>query len=341
MGPANRLKAAMSHQPLKISDLFSRFHKARATERAEQDAAFQLLLQKREWQDLLPVTAGAIIAEDAFPPEAARNAINICTAYYLWRQSRKRTIYRIKQETAAIIRKTSLSFVPESPPPSWENGVIVLESPNPDTPLYRDIFSICAYQTQDKNKTLRYFFSGLKTPDGITTFGLRSDLRKINDKMAAEGRLLDLDLVTDALEGPEPPERQQEALDSFRFVFAASYYIANPSEREHIKVSHLADGPREKKKTSVKKKKNPQREQSPYGPTPSYTSARRCRLKGQKAARSGSWTNPALSFPLPSYRLILSGCPLGKSFLSTPMIRTGGGERTNWSEVRSSIRQSK
>lgn len=206
---------------------------------------------------MLPQTIGTMLAMSCLPAEIT-TGVNFGTAFYLWwsAPAHRRTVYKMKPETAEQIRAVGLSFIPETPPVNWQNGVIVIESTNPAQPLFRDFFSVCAYFVQDKNANFRYFFAGLRYPDGARTFGIPADIGKVNDKLAKEQKLLDLPCMDDFLnEGrTETRTEQEEALDFIRFVFSASYYILNPGNRDYINIKR-SDGPLQRDPKSGKKDK--------------------------------------------------------------------------------------
>lgn len=190
---------------------------------------------------MIPQIAGAALSADASLPCFSTVNVNFGTAFYLWwnTAAHLRTIFRIRPRTAEALRSVNLSFVPETPPESWKNGVIVIESSDPSQPLFRDFFSLCAYFAQDKEKVYRYFFAGLRYPDGARVFGLKANTGKMNEKMAKNHMLLDLPSVNEFLdEGvTETVAQQHEALDMIRFVFATSYFILNPERVDVTKTS--------------------------------------------------------------------------------------------------------
>ncbi len=200
-----------------------------------------------------PVGSSVKILEKlGYEPDDWHVMVNFVVPHLIWWQSHNRTMWRITQETADYLKKVNLSFIPETPPPTWTGGSILLESRSFNQPFLHDIFSLVCYHTKDSKGKEKYFFAYLKYPDGEASFSIDADLFKLNKKITESGEIFSESLMfDDALRSDYPAEMRREAYDIIRFVFATSYFIDSD---KHINIVRESGPPRRNKKGKVIKK---------------------------------------------------------------------------------------
>jgi hypothetical protein len=184
-----------------------------------------------------PHASLANLAAHQLKPGSQPVMINVLGLLASWWAIPKRPIYRITQESAEYLRRVNLSFIPEQSPESWGGDAIVLESTS-QKPIIDNYFSVGAYRMQAiTSKEYRYYFVCLNIDGSASSFSVSSDTGKVNNRMAKDGALLDVEIMRGSgLLSEYTGAEQISALFVMRFVFAASYYIQNAGELPHVSV---------------------------------------------------------------------------------------------------------
>ncbi|MBN1892320.1 MAG: hypothetical protein JW780_06015 [Clostridiales bacterium] len=208
-------------------------------------------LGKREFPaNITPLTAASFY----YPIEMVMKLpilANVAAGFSLWWKGNNRFIITLSEDTAAYLRRVSLSFVPDRPPALWEAGSIVIESRKQD-PIIENIFSINAYQTLNAQQKPRYYFTCFDTNGGALNFSISTETGTLNQKIAQSGSLLEAPFLNDLeYQSSAGPAIQQTAFTVLVFVFAASYYIENG---DYLDFQEINGPPRKKENGRVEKK---------------------------------------------------------------------------------------
>jgi len=206
----------------KISDYFKLYLRSKIKDDLSKNPFEISQIYTEEYLDHVNEKYKKKFTEEELNRSRIRTGIMI-NNYINWKRSKNRIIWRISKETSEYINSINMSFVPTTPPKTWEHETITIESLN-KTPIIENFVSIsCGYiDFQElkrygmimitKEKTIGYF---LYNPNDNTTI----------DKWAK---------------------------DLLKYVFAFSYYIENPRSeiREIGKGGKKKIGPKSKKKYS-------------------------------------------------------------------------------------------
>lgn len=161
-----------------------------------------------------------------------------------WWQS-GRTIWSVCRETAAEVARTGVNFLPETPPASWSNGCIILEGKG-GQPLFDDIVSLAAWVEARPESLSSNYWLATFLADGQCAFcsfpcrqpQLNEASRKRHGLAVDSAELIpDLDGNT----SPPDPARSAEVVKTLEFLFAFSFYAADP-ERAGWQEGKTEDG---------------------------------------------------------------------------------------------------
>ena len=170
-----------------------------------------------------------------------------------WWHGRDHRIHRVKQETAEYLRTVNLSFIPESPPPSWKGNVIVIDGRGHD--LIPEVSQIAMLYWPFNGKP--NYTAVLNYPplgNLIYTFG--ADTGKLNVRLMEDNEILTEEDLSDLSVSGDAEALADEIVGlvfrAIKFALAFSYYLEFPdiahSERSMGQPRRNAKGKALKKK---------------------------------------------------------------------------------------------
>ncbi|MCB2189328.1 MAG: hypothetical protein KQJ78_23160 [Deltaproteobacteria bacterium] len=190
-----------------------------------------------------PLLAGGAVAAD-IAPELGSIGINVGALFCSWWTSDHRTVWVMEPDTAALVRDTSIRFIPDAPPSSWGGRGIIIEGAN-RRGLVGDVFALGCYQCRGTGHYLdwqeRFWLVALTQQGGAWVQSVPCGSQDFESDGDLDRWILRDDDPWSGEQRQISSEERRQIRECFQFVFAFSFFAARAGDWWHTEPA--GDGP--------------------------------------------------------------------------------------------------